>query len=767
MKLTDYGALRQDPKEAARNAVRRLMRLYSEKVHFVYEFLQNADDAGWQDGTEKQVRLGIIFREHEGDLLVWNDGRPFTPNDIRGICSIGLTNKDLTHIGTFGIGFKAVYVYTDLPEVYSGDECFRIRDYLEPEALDKVPSDLQSLLKEGKTVFRLPFKESIREGDIERLRQKLGDLGLRSLLFLRHLTSVEWRYGEAKGVYSRKRSGFELIPGAHRVVVSTQVNGQDLNAEEWLVFSKSAAPPPEVIQDLLRDADDNEERDRIQNSAEKEQPLDVAFLLQDDRIVPANNCVLFAYLPTEKETHLHFLIQARYQTTPARDNVPTDNPWNGWLVKETADFLPDVLKQLKAAGLLTPSFFDVLPLDEDMVPEVFQPIVESLEKALREGKFIPIQSGGYARPDQVFHPHAEDLRKLLTDEDLAEGTGVEGAKWLHPDIRDSKEHRRRFAAVRAAGVREVDARKLVSWLATKGEDWLQHKDDKWLCALYAYLSRQKAEQARIKALPLVRLENGRQVCAAKESVFFPPKTDEERQELAPFLHELPIVKATLLEGEDSQEGKAFLEAMGVKPLSHAEVIRKCLLPKYQQSSKPSVQENHMHLRYLRGALNKVAAGSKPELLHEIQRTPLLLARKAADSQKLYYEYVQPSEAYLPQAYTGDPDLETYFAPSPEVWFVDDGYMKPDDEAKKWSKFLEELSCADLPRVRKLRINEDQDWSRFENECRKRGIERKYSTRCQRIEDQEIDGLPEALSEVINSKNESLSKAIWQLLVKLG
>ena len=94
-------------------------QLYKEKTHFVYEFIQNAVDS-------KSSQLELRLKENE--LFVWNDGDQFTEKDVRSICSLGSSSKDLTQIGTFGIGFKSVYNYTDCPEIYSGDEHFCIRD---------------------------------------------------------------------------------------------------------------------------------------------------------------------------------------------------------------------------------------------------------------------------------------------------------------------------------------------------------------------------------------------------------------------------------------------------------------------------------------------------------------------------------------------------------------------------------------------------------------------------------------------------------------
>ena len=85
----------------------------------------------------------------------------FSEADVRSICSIGFSNKDRTQIGTFGIGFKAVYNYTDLPEIYSGNERFCIRNLIEPKGIDEMPPRVIEHVNQGRTVFRLPFKDRL------------------------------------------------------------------------------------------------------------------------------------------------------------------------------------------------------------------------------------------------------------------------------------------------------------------------------------------------------------------------------------------------------------------------------------------------------------------------------------------------------------------------------------------------------------------------------------------------------------------------------
>ena len=83
-----------------------LGRLYTDRTHFIFELLQNAEDAG---------AAKISFKLFDARLEVTHDGRPFNESDVRGLCGVGESTKteDLTQIGKFGIGFKSVYA--DLP----------------------------------------------------------------------------------------------------------------------------------------------------------------------------------------------------------------------------------------------------------------------------------------------------------------------------------------------------------------------------------------------------------------------------------------------------------------------------------------------------------------------------------------------------------------------------------------------------------------------------------------------------------------------------
>ncbi len=89
-------------------------------------------------------------------------------------------------IGKFGIGsFKSVYAFTRSPEIHSGDEHFIIERYIRPRSI------LPVRVKRG-TLFIFPFnhKEKTADQTYERIRSRLADLGLRTLLFLDEIDQI-------------------------------------------------------------------------------------------------------------------------------------------------------------------------------------------------------------------------------------------------------------------------------------------------------------------------------------------------------------------------------------------------------------------------------------------------------------------------------------------------------------------------------------------------------------------------------------------------
>ena len=197
-----------------------LGQLYSERTHFIFELIQNAEDAG---ATE------LAFELMADRLELRHDGRLFTEADVRGICGVGQSRKsgDLTSIGQFGIGFKSVYAYTRSPHVHSGDEHFRIENYVRPYVTDPRPG--------AGTLFVFPFDHddvpaavAVRE-----ISAALAALEPGVLLFLASITRLRvGGAGVAPAVIARRA---EVLgsgsPPRHRAKGRSR-------AQEWLVWHR-------------------------------------------------------------------------------------------------------------------------------------------------------------------------------------------------------------------------------------------------------------------------------------------------------------------------------------------------------------------------------------------------------------------------------------------------------------------------------------------------------------------------------------------------
>src|SRR5687768_11125344 len=143
---TDYKALKQENLQRYGTDIGRigpmlLANRYADRSHFLFELLQNAEDA--LKRRESPGPREVHFELSSERLRFSHYGQLFSEQDVRGICGIGESTKaqDFTSIGKFGIGFKAVYEYTDSPEVHSGDEHFAIDSFVWPRSLAPIQSN--------------------------------------------------------------------------------------------------------------------------------------------------------------------------------------------------------------------------------------------------------------------------------------------------------------------------------------------------------------------------------------------------------------------------------------------------------------------------------------------------------------------------------------------------------------------------------------------------------------------------------------------------
>lgn len=176
---------------------------YPETAHFIYELIQNADDALASEVTIFLFKDKLVFKHNGKRQFSITDAREQIGviGDINSITSVACsTKKDEEHtIGKFGVGFKSVFQYTDVPSIYDDTFWFKIENYMVPILLD---SD-HKLRQPGETLFEIPFKNP--EKAYSEILDRLQNLNMPTL-FLPHVKIITWKVDSSDEVheYSKK-----------------------------------------------------------------------------------------------------------------------------------------------------------------------------------------------------------------------------------------------------------------------------------------------------------------------------------------------------------------------------------------------------------------------------------------------------------------------------------------------------------------------------------------------------------------------------------
>ena len=598
-----------------------LGQLYSERTHFIFELIQNAEDAG---ATE------LAFELFGDRLELRHDGRPFTEADVRGVCGVGQSDKasditgDLTAIGKFGIGFKSVYAYTRTPRIYSGGEAFRIENFVRPYTVNP-PAE-----PAAETLFVFPFDHDTVPAEVatREIAAALGALQPRILLFLRNIERL--RTGGPGAADSLVERSVADGPGASRRVTVSR----DGRRERWLTWQRPVEGHPG-------------------------QRVEVAFALVGERVAAVGASPLTAFFPTEKETFLGFLIQGPYRTTPARDNIPGDDPSNQALVRQTAALLTDVLPELRDEGLLTADALQVLPLEAARFPagSMFRPLFDAAGDALTAEALIPMAGGGYGVAVDLLLAGSPEVLGLLDPGQLGVLCGAGRPVWFADAAISERSTPALWWYLRdEIGVDEITPEAVVTRLT--GE-FLSAQDDLWITRFYRFLAGHPSLWPAAGDKPVIRLEDGRQVAPfdgqGRPAVYLP----------GPAPSSLPTVKRVVA---DSPAARAFLTALQLTvPDVVAEVLQ-MVLPRYDGLVDLAALDPVQHdadLERVARALDEAAGGRRAELLESVAATPFLIGESAATGE----------QALLPppRLYQRSKDLEAYFEGNPDAWFARDGY----------------------------------------------------------------------------------------------
>lgn len=305
---------------------------YSDSAHFIYELLQNADDAGATE-VEMVLEADRFIFSHNGKIRFTVSNPKNEDEDkangclghINSICSIGSSTKSVESeikqnmIGKFGVGFKAVFQYTQTPEIYDTPFCFRIENYIVPTAIES-----QEFQQQGKTVFVIPFngKEVGAEKAFSEIAEKLQGIEYPQL-FLHHIQTISWKTPETSNTIIKTLERFGNNHNINYAVYSLK----DLNSSKKKVL-------------ILRRT--------IQVAEHGEHDIAIGYFIDNfGRIITKDTYNLNCFFPTNENIGTCYIIHAPFALVDNRQQIKRNNDINQCLFKAIAELAADSLLVLR------------------------------------------------------------------------------------------------------------------------------------------------------------------------------------------------------------------------------------------------------------------------------------------------------------------------------------------------------------------------------------------------------------------------------------
>lgn len=373
---------------------------YPDPAHFIYELLQNAED---MEATEVKFNLlsdKLIF-EHNGTK------RDFDLDDIDAITNKNKSPKadDPTQIGKFGMGFKAVYIYTNTPEIHSGKFDFRIKNIIIPD-----DEDVPKLAMEHFTQFIFPFdnpEKSANDAVKEIIEEGFYKLSETALLFLSHIETIRYYLPD----------GYEgCISIEHKIcnmrfldAITVKKPSEDKTITYWARFSDECPL-------MVKEKDSN-------NRAVKSFPVSIAYRLIKnndkfslDSSLAGKVCLFF---PTEMNSLLHFHINAPFASTVARDVILSkgeDGEANDKLISKLADLTAESLHWLKKAKMLDYAAYSTLPTLRDYSNQPnsrYKIFATRIKEEFEHSELFITDDGNYYSIGNIFNAANKEIKTIL------------------------------------------------------------------------------------------------------------------------------------------------------------------------------------------------------------------------------------------------------------------------------------------------------------------------------------------------------------------
>lgn len=755
-----FSALSKDRRENAefldkpsmRGVQKSVVEKYSDQAHFIYELLQNADDAKATEARFVLHKNELIFA-HNGSrhFSISNpmtedaDSRNGMLGDINAITSIANSNKLSTStIGKFGVGFKAVFQYTSTPHIYDPNFCFRIEKFIVPVLLNIDHPDR----KPEETLFVFPFDNGQRSvsDSYSDIADKLRKLSY-PILFLTHLKNISFEIGSVIGLYGKECENEICYNDGTKaeLICLTQNKGSEFVDERVWLFSRDCDTPGRYSVGYFMD--------------------------KEESLIPVKKPA-FCFFPTKESTGLNFMIHAPFLLTDSREGIHAGNDHNKQmmrlLAKLSADSLLKMTQITTSSGkrLIDDRIIDIIPIDEneaeftdedDREKISFKPFYDAILDAFKTLEILPTNSG-YTIAQSAYWASTTKIAELFTDEMLREETNDGKASWVFRTIgRESLQSKNKTLShyIDQITYTWVDEDSILEGktigrypnryqiIKPISKEFIENQTKEWISSLYLWLSETENRTEKSKTIPIFLDEDNNATAAFNDNdeplIFLPTEGIQGCATINSFfLTNERIVK--------------FLDKVGVEKASLKDEIYNYILPKFE---KEEDVDDEQVLRLFYGFYKTSTNRECQEFLEKIK-----------DYRFIYCKYLNDDDIYLSSpsnTYYPTDELKNFLFAVPDILFADIDSMLDVvgvDNKEDFEKFLSSVGVRKKVSIEQHEIDEEEAKKHYN------GSKFSYCHVDRKWIEPTIDGLLHALDSIVEKKDCELSVLVMDYLVSL-
>ncbi len=725
-------------KRAFRNIMQGVVEKYAGLGHFVYELLQNADDAGATAANFELRNDRLIFRHNGGvhfsvtSLKSEDQGES---GHLNAITSVGASAKVLENnlgnaIGKFGVGFKAVFKYTNRPEIYDDNMSFALEHYIVPKLIaDDFPGR-----RAGETVFVLPFDRDDKPNARDEIWRALKSLVFPTL-FLSHLKRLEYRFGDQLGEYR-----------VDSLLHDENVRQHGMTVQKLSVVAH--APTGEQATPLW-----------LFSSNQDGHRCSVGFAINEKgEIVPADYFA-FCFFPTRHPTKLKFIVHAPFLLNDSREGILSGQQHNERMVERLSVLAADGIKYLcsrhkdDGVQIVTDDIVKILPISQEDYGDgiSFEPFRAAFLNLFQTAAVLPTK-GGYVDRPHAYWAESIAVPRVFSDDQLQSLYGVKGIGLAFPTIPQENKWRNVgkdltadvFDFIEKCTNECVKDNDLIGHITAA---FIERQPMAWLESLYDWIAANDQRVRKARTAPIFFNQHGK-ACAVKAEddtdQMYLPLEGEERYDM---------VRADLLANEHA---KRLLDKYKLKEPDRRDWIQLILTQKMPSADKTRADGL---MREVLGYYVTCGIADQEVVISHLKGIPCWLSSSGDD--KLY----KASELYVESA-----DLHRFFDRIGGTHYIDAKHyfdMVDPKYQRDMEALFEKVGIADAPRLEKVSLLPEESQTLFMDKNHKW----RRSTSTISFEEAKIDGLGNFLQQILSASDPSLKKELsvllWDLLGKVA